>query len=365
MTWWPCRRRHSKAVLAGLGTRVLGPGGMLAEAVQGYKLRWARRRILLRAYRKRGQVAVVADRTAAIAKGGILAFVTVRNEALRLPYFLDHHRRLGVDHFLIVDNDSTDGSRDWLARQPDVSLWRTAEGYKQSRFGLDWLTWLQRRHGHGHWCLTLDADEVLVYPYWETRNLRALTEQLEAEGRRSFGAMMLDMYPKGGLDGQEYAAGQDPTEVLPWFDGGNYVVQVQPKMRNLWIQGGVRARVFFDAEPRRAPTLNKVPLVRWSRGYAYVNSTHAILPRGLNAVYDETGGEVLSGILLHSKFLPEVVGKAREERTRGQHFANSALYDAYYAGVIASPDLWCAQSRRYTGWRQLEAMGLLSRGGWV
>ena len=26
---------------------------------------------------------------------------------------------------------------------------------------------------------------------------------------------------------------------------GNYQVQVQPKMRNLWIQGGARARVFF------------------------------------------------------------------------------------------------------------------------
>ena len=65
------------------------------------------------------------DRTAAIRPGDILAFVTVRNEAQRLPYFLEHHRRLGVDHFLIVDNDSDDGSRDWLAGQPDVSLWDT------------------------------------------------------------------------------------------------------------------------------------------------------------------------------------------------------------------------------------------------
>ncbi len=307
----------------------------------------------------------VQDRTAEIGARAILAFVTVRNEAVRLPYFLDHHRRLGVRHFLIVDNSSQDGSLEWLAAQPDVSLWVTSAGYKQSRFGLDWLTWLQRRHGHGHWCLTLDADEILVYPYWETRNLQALTGRLEAEGRLSFGAMMLDMYPKGPLAAQDYAPGQDPMEVLPWFDGGNYVVQVQPRLRNLWIQGGVRARKFFAKEPRRAPTLNKVPLVYWHRGYAYVNSTHAILPRKLNAVYDETGGEWLSGILLHTKFLPVVVEKSREERQRRQHFANSALYEDYYHGVIAGPDLWCAQSRRYTGWRQLEAMGLMSRGGWV
>ncbi len=337
----------------------------LTGAWRAYALRWKRRQLLARAFRKRRQVRSVADRTATIKPGAILAFVTVRNEGLRLPHFLDHHRKLGVDHFLIVDNESDDGSSDWLAGQDDVSLWVTGQGYKQSRFGLDWLTWLQRRHGSGHWCLTLDADEILVYPYHESRDLRALTARLEALGRDAFGAMMLDMYPKGPLAAQSYAAGQDPVEVLPWFDSGNYVVQVQPRMRNLWIQGGPRARAFFASDPRRAPTLNKVPLVRWQRGFAYVNSTHALLPRRLNAVFDEAGGEKLSGILLHTKFLPVVVKKSAEERERQQHFANSALYEDYYDSLTRSPDLWCAKSQRYTGWRQLEALGLMSRGGWV
>ena len=337
----------------------------LAEAWRAYKLRWKRRQLLVRAFRKRRQVKVVADRTGVIRPGDILAFVTVRNEALRLPYFLEHHRKLGVDHFLIVDNGSDDGSRDWLAGQDDVSVWETGHGYKQSRFGLDWLTWLQRRYGAGHWCLTLDADEILIYPYFETRDLRALTGRLEAKGLNAFGAMMLDLYPKGPLDAQSYEAGQNPVEVLPWFDSGNYVVQVQPRMRNLWIQGGVRARQFFAGEPRRAPTLNKVPLVRWERGFVYVNSTHAILPRRLNAVFDEAGGERISGILLHTKFLPVVVEKSREERERQQHFNNSALFEDYYHSLSQSPDLWCSHSARYGGWRQLEAMGLMSRGGWA
>ncbi len=182
---------------------------------------------------------------------------------------------------------------------------------------------------------------------------------------RAFGAMMLDLYPKGPLAAQTYLPGQDPLEVVPWFDSGNYVTKVQPKMRNLWIQGGARARNFFAKDPRRAPTLNKVPLVRWHRNYVYVNSTHAILPRRLNAVFDESGGEVLTGILLHTKFLPVIVEKSAEERARQQHFQNSALYDDYYRSLIDSPDLWCPQSQLYTGWRQLEAMGLMSRGGWV
>jgi hypothetical protein len=177
--------------------------------------------------------------------------------------------------------------------------------------------------------------------------------------------MMLDLYPKGPLADQQHAPGQDPVETLPWFDAGNYVTRIQPRMRNLWIQGGPRARHFFAEDPRRSPTLNKVPLVFWRRGYVYVNSTHAILPRRLNAVYDETGGERISGVLLHTKFLPEIVRKSAEERERREHFANSDLYEGYYDGLTRSPDLWSEVSARYTGWRQLEALGLMSRGGWA
>ena len=130
-----------------------------------YKMRLKRRRLLFRALRKRRQLTPVLDRTDLIAEGAILCFSTVRNEIIRLPYFLEYYRKLGVQNFLMVDNDSDDGTPDYLAAQPDVSLWQTAHSYKLSRFGVDWLTWLQIKYGHGHWCLTVDADEILVYPH--------------------------------------------------------------------------------------------------------------------------------------------------------------------------------------------------------
>ena len=61
----------------------------------------------------------------AAAPGEIRVFSRCRNEALRLPAFLEH-RRLGVDGFFIIDNDSTDGTTDYLAGQPDVRAFRTA-----------------------------------------------------------------------------------------------------------------------------------------------------------------------------------------------------------------------------------------------
>jgi hypothetical protein len=334
-------------------------------ALTAYRLRWKRRRLLARAFRKRRQLTSVLDRTDRITSHAILCFSTVRNESIRLPYFLDHHRKLGVDHFLFVDNQSTDGTAEYLLEQPDVSLWTTPDSYRLSRFGVDWLTVLQARHGHGHWCLTLDADEILIYPFHDTRPLPALTEWLDRRGVVSFGALMLDMYPKGRLSAQPYAPGADPVEALQWFDAGNYMIQKKNILQNLWIQGGPRARLFFADAPRRAPTMGKVPLVKWNRRYAYVSSTHSLLPRRLNHVYDEDGGEWASGVLLHTKFLNTIAAKSAEEKQRGEHFANSDLYEGYYDSLMADPDLWCPTSSRYTGWRQIEALGLMSRGTWL
>ena len=55
---------------------------------------------------------------------------------------------------------------------------------------------------------------------------------IEAE-QSTLGALMLDMYPKGALAEAEYHPGQDPTEVLQWFDSGNYMIQRQPRLENL------------------------------------------------------------------------------------------------------------------------------------
>ncbi|MFM2390248.1 MAG: hypothetical protein RLZZ437_1803 [Pseudomonadota bacterium] len=338
-------------------------GHSLSDLWMAYRLRWKRRRYLFRAWRKAAQLQQV--KRGAFGQDAVLAVMTVRNEMLRLPYFLDHHRRLGVDHFLIVDNASDDGTAEYLAAQQDVSLWSTPHSYRLSRFGVDWTTWLQNRYAHGHWCLTLDADELFIYPYWETRDLRALTGWLDGLGQTALPAMMLDLYPDGPLGQADYAPGDDPTQVLAWFDAGNYGIKRQEPLGNLWIQGGVRGRVFFAADPRRAPTLNKTPLVKWHRSYAYVNSTHQILPPHLNHHFGCDGMELTSGILLHTKFLPNIVAKSTEEKQRQEHFNNSALYDDYYDGLIGNPQLWCAQSHRYAGWRQLESLGLMSRGGWV
>lgn len=337
----------------------------MRKVLDSYRMRVRRKYFLARAFRKRRELKLLLDQTDRIVPGDILCFVTARNELVRLPYFLQYYRSLGVDHFLFVDNGSDDGSVEFLRRQHDVSVWRTEKSYRASRFGADWMNWLLRQYGRNHWTLTVDVDEFLIYPFCDTRPVRALTDWLDASSVRAFGTMTVDMYPKGPINRQRYRAGQDPFEIANWFDSGNFTFSVNPTYRNLWIQGGARARVFFSEEPKKAPALNKIPLVKWDKSFVFVSSTHMLLPRGLNIVYDEWGGEKTSGCLLHAKFLDVMVEKTAEEQHRKQHFSSSQEYEAYQKRLLERPDLWCKWSEKFINWRQLEILGLMSKGNWA
>ena len=285
-------------------------------AWQSYRMRLRRKRAKIRAFRKHFSLNPVINRTDRIKPGDVLLFSTMRDEHIRLPYFLRYYREQG-------------------------------------------------KYGHGHWTLVVDPDEFFIYPFCDTRPIRALTDWLDTSQVKSFGAMLLDMYPKGRIDAVPYQPGQNPIEIAAWFDPGNYIIEKNKFYGNLWIQGGPRARVFFPDNPKKAPALNKTPLVRWDRRYAYESSTHMILPRGLNLTYDEWGGEKASGILLHAKFLDTFTVKAAEELTRRQHYSGSVEYKAYAELVKDNPELWCKWSEKYINWRQLEILGLMSKGNWA
>ncbi|PCH94041.1 MAG: glycosyl transferase family 2 [Rhodobacteraceae bacterium] len=329
-----------------------------------YKLRWRRRKLLLKSFRSRHQLSNISDKTDKIKPHDILGYSTVRNEILRLPYFLKHCRKLGVTHFFFVDNNSDDGTTDYLKCQPDVSLWGTTSSYKESRFGVNWLTHLQTKYGDGHWCLTLDADEIFIYPDWENRKLDALTAWLDARGQPALATLMLDIYPKGPIGHVQYKAGDDPCQSLGWFDVENYTWEMQPKYQNISIRGGARKRMFFEQKPDLAPHLHKIPLVKWRKSYAYVSSTHIALPRHLNAAFDARL-DLPTGVLLHTKFLNVAVEKSQEEKRRREHFTHTYNYDDYYDEVIADPNFWHEGASELEGSQKLVDIGLMSGGAWL
>jgi glycosyltransferase involved in cell wall biosynthesis len=136
-----------------------------------------------------------------LASDEIIALTCVRNEVLRLPSFLEHHRKLGIGRFFVVDNGSEDGTTELLLAQPDVHIFATEESYAASSCGTAWINDLASRFGVGHWVLTVDADELFVYPDYERADLHVLTTFLDQAGSESMVGLLLDMYSAADLTG--------------------------------------------------------------------------------------------------------------------------------------------------------------------
>jgi hypothetical protein len=112
-----------------------------------------------------------------------LVFV-IRDEIKLAPAFLDHYRRLGVTRFICVDDQSTDGTQEFLAAQADTDLWTSSLRFKDARRGRVWREHLFRHYGHDRWYLNVDSDEFLFYENCETTPLPALFRSLEAVGQK-------------------------------------------------------------------------------------------------------------------------------------------------------------------------------------
>lgn len=314
------------------------------------------------AFKKGRRISLKSDNRKLIKKNDILLFSTMKNEGHRLEYFLNYYRQLGVDHFFIVDNGSTDNTAEFLSSQKDVTHYYTEDSYKDSNFGMHWLNYLLFKYGRGHWCFTCDPDEFFIYPHMESRDLRDLTQYMESIKQDSFFTIMLDMYSDKAVADTFYEQGSDPLTVCQYFDGYGYSKQYNENYRNLYVQGGVRRRVFSKDKPDHAPALNKVPLVKWKWNYAYISSMHMMLPRRLNRCIDD---RMVTGALLHFKFISQLDDKVKQEMVAKQHYNDSAEYKQYGA-VIDKKDILYNQSVSipFTGWKDLAKRGLINIGGW-
>ena len=304
------------------------------------------------------------NNTSKIKKKDIILFSTLRNEGFRIEHFLKYYRQLGINHFIFVDNGSTDNFAEIVKDQEDCSVWYTNASYKKSNFGMHWLNYLLRKYGSGHWCLTVDPDELLIFPYCEQRNLQELTEFLDNEKRENFFCLMLDMYGKGRISDAHCESGQNPLEVTPYFDPDGYVQRPNPQTWDVFIQGGPRRRVIFKDNPDKAPAVNKTPLIKWQWHYNYVSSMHCALPNRLNRPHPKDH-LAPTGCLLHFKFLSILEEKAKEEINRKEHYDNSIEYKKYSNFIDdAGDDLFYSESVKFENSTQLIQLGLMNNGQW-
>lgn len=294
-------------------------------------------------------------RCLAIAPDEILCCLVARDERPRLPYFLAYYRRLGVDRFFVIDNGSTDGSVEWLLGQPDVHVWHSELSFKRANFGSSWFELLLRRHGVGHWCLTLDADEFLLFEGAPERTLRQFCRDLDRRGKRVATGILLDLYSDRPVHETVYREGDDPLSLCRYFDRdypATVYEQGGPYRNQDIIFGGVRQRV-FPAE--HDYLLSKSVLLRYQPDVVLNPGQHLT---NIQAQY-HAREEIC---LLHFKFFASFEHYARQEAERQVHAMGAEQYRAYTRKLDEEQSLVLydpAHSVRFEGTAQLRALGLL------
>jgi hypothetical protein len=247
----------------------------------------------------------------------------MRNEMTLLPHFLEHYRALGVRCFLIADNASDDGTREYLLAQPDVALFSVDTEYKHSHYGVAWQQAILGNFCLGQWVVLADADELLVYPGCEQRPLGDFLAEIESEDADAVRLGMIDMYPYGDLAEADFTQ-EAPFAAAPWFDrealspwrlGSGYYSNATSHTSAL------RHRSDLNAEPN-AFTSVKTALVRYQPWMRFSKGLHDAVGVTLSADW---------AWFAHFKYHAGFKEKVETEILRGQHFDNAKEYRRYQA----------------------------------
>lgn len=92
----------------------------------------------------------------------------VKNEADMLEHNLRFHRAMGVDGFIVTDNNSTDATPDILRRYAEKGwileiIHEPATDYEQKAW-VDRMVWLAKTRYGADWIINADADEFWYHP---------------------------------------------------------------------------------------------------------------------------------------------------------------------------------------------------------
>ena len=138
-----------------------------------------------------------------VARGPVAVVAVARNEMFMAPRFWTITANW-ASGFAIADNLSDDGTLEYLAEQPDVTLFSVDTEYRLSRYGMAWQQAMLSAFRVGRWSLVADADELLVWQAKQSQSLPDLLQTPDFAGADAARVLMLDMYPRGSLSDADF-----------------------------------------------------------------------------------------------------------------------------------------------------------------
>ncbi len=238
----------------------------------------------------------------------------IHNEMLRLPFFLEYYRNLGVTQFIFIDNNSNDGCLEFLLQQPDCHVFWTNDSHHQTGSGMAWIHHVIKVYiPKNQWCIHPDADEFLVYPNCETIKLPKLIEYLNSKNFAYLSSFMLDMFPKDIRTQIDIKSGDNLLQKSPYFyNNYKFYHQIQPPY--ICPKGGIFQLFNINF------WWTKTALFKATDNFRFLSSTHATTPVNIANI---------SSAYLHFKMIGDFEKKAINEQKRKQHWAGGIHYKGY------------------------------------
>lgn len=259
----------------------------------------------------------VVRKTEPCDKNNPIVTLCVKNDIRRIRMLVEHYRTLGVVKFAILDNDSDDGTFEWMLDQPDIDLYRCREQY-QTFVKEGWINRIISHYGFERWYIVTDSDELAVYKDMEKIPLPELTARLETSGVKRVKAITLDTYSDKPL----FEESTDIRKDFRWIDSDSYEEKtaIVGSYRIRRFIGGPRYRLMNSDVP-----LDKHPLVYWEKGTVSADAHYQFPFKEINAAPCFMG-------VLHYKFLDADINEYRKRASDQSTFAlNGAFYKQYMA----------------------------------
>lgn len=296
---------------------------------------------------------VIKDSLGTVNENDIVLITVIRNERDILPAFLDHYTRLGIDKFIIIDNDSDDGSPDCLSGLANLALYHTQQSYRDSIAGINWVNTIAAERCVNRWVLVVDADEFMILPTGMD-SFQQLRVALQRELDMGLYCPMVDFFSGNLADKgkQSYATFDELVSAAPLFmpfDDAHVSGIGQYPYLEYRTKGGIRA-VLTDSN-KSSPRLGKIPLVFWHKDYRFVKSTHVGTPLPLGSQ---------NGALAHFKFRPGFQERMAREQSNRDRLDPNAL--SMFLSKVPSqwPSGILKKAHRYLSSDDLVAAGFMS-----